>query len=236
MIFAAIVAGGIGTRLGSNIPKQFLPLGKKPIIVHTIEKFLLCTEFDAIYVGIHENWIPYAKDVFANNGLNSKKINFSNGGKDRNSTIMNIIDDIENKFGISDEHILVTHDAVRPFVTLRIIKENIAAAKQFGACDTVVPSNDTIVQSDILRKEIDNIPSRKFMFLGQTPQSFNMSRLRKLFNELTDNQKEELTDACKIFSIKKQKVSLVMGEFSNLKITTMSDYKVAQALLEIKFD
>lgn len=74
------------------------------------------------------------------------------------------------------------------------------------------------------------------MFLGQTPQSFNMIRLRKLFNELTDNQKEELTDACKIFSIKKQKVSLVMGEFSNLKITTMSDYKVAQALLEIIFD
>jgi len=138
MIFAAIVAGGVGTRLGSNIPKQFLMLGNKPIIIHTVEKFLLCSKFDAIYIGIHENWLPYAKDIFAKNNLTSKKIYFSQGGENRNLTIMNIIKDIETKFGESNEHILVTHDAVRPFVTLRIIEENINAAKKFGACDTVV--------------------------------------------------------------------------------------------------
>ncbi len=236
MIFAAIVAGGVGTRLGSNIPKQFLMLGNKPIIIHTVEKFLLCSKFDAIFIGIHENWLPYAKDIFAKNNLTSKKIYFSQGGENRNLTIMNIIKDIETKFGESNEHILVTHDAVRPFVTLRIIEENIKAAQEFGACDTVVESHDTIVKSNISRTEIENIPNRKYMFLGQTPQSFNMLKLKKLYSELTEEQKQELTDACKIFSIKNQKVSLVMGEFSNFKITTISDYKIAQSLLEIKLD
>lgn len=236
MIFAGIVAGGTGTRLGSDIPKQFLMLGTKPVIVHTVEKFLICEKFDAVVIGVHENWTSYAEDMFKKFGISSKKIIFSLGGKDRNLTIMNIISKIEEIFGKSDDHILVTHDAVRPFVTLRIIEENIESAKIFGACDTVVQSNDTIVQSDVNIQEIFEIPNRKYMFLGQTPQSFNMKKLKDLFNLLPQDKKNELTDACKIFSLNNQKVKLVFGEFSNFKITTMSDYKMAQSLLELKFD
>ena len=236
MIFAGIVAGGVGTRLGSDIPKQFLMLGSKPIIVHTVEKFLLCSRFDSIFVGVHENWLPYAQDIFKKYGLTDKKIFFSTGGKDRNLTIMNIIDDMERKYGVSNNHILVTHDAVRPFVSLRIIEENIDSALSIGACDTVVQSNDTIVQSDKDILEISSIPNRKYMFLGQTPQSFNMSKLKELFGKLSDFQKNELTDACKIFVLNNYPVKLVKGEFSNLKITTMSDYKIAQSLMEIQFD
>lgn len=236
MIFAGIVAGGIGTRLGSDIPKQFLILGSKPIIIHTVEKFLLCPKFDAIFIGINEKWIHYANDVFKKYKLNNEKIFFSIGGKDRNSTIMNIIFDIESKFGESSDHIIVTHDAVRPFVSLRIIEENIKEAINFDACDTVVNAVDTIVQSDREQSEIVNIPNRNYMFLGQTPQSFNMSKLKNLFGKLSDVQKSELTDACKIFTLNNEKVSLVIGEFSNFKITTMSDYKIAQSLLEINFD
>lgn len=235
MIFAGIVAGGTGTRLGSDIPKQFLMLGSKPIIIHTVEKFLLCPKFDAIFVGIHENWIHYARDIFKKYGITDEKIFLSIGGKDRNLTIMNIISDIESNFGESDDHIIVTHDAVRPFVSLRIIEDNIESAKINGACDTVVSATDTIVESDNNRLEILNVPNRNRMFLGQTPQSFNMARLKALFNKLDGSQKAELTDACKIFILNRQKVSLVLGEFSNLKITTMSDYKVAQSLLETNF-
>ena len=64
MIFAGIVAGGLGKRLGGDIPKQFLTIGTKPIVVHTIEKFLLCNRIDMICVGVHEDWIPYAEDIF----------------------------------------------------------------------------------------------------------------------------------------------------------------------------
>ena len=236
MIFAGIVAGGIGTRLGSDIPKQFLMLDSKPIIVHTVEKFLLCSKFDAIFVGINKKWIHYANDIFKKYELTDEKIFFSIGGKDRNLTIMNIIADIESKFGESDDHIIVTHDAVRPFVSLRIIEDNIKIAINTGACDTVVNAVDTIVQSDRNQEEIVNIPNRNYMFLGQTPQSFNMNKLKNLFGKLNDAQKSELTDACKIFTLNNEKVSLVIGEFSNFKITTMSDYKIAQSLLEINFD
>jgi 2-C-methyl-D-erythritol 4-phosphate cytidylyltransferase len=227
MIFAGIAAGGIGVRMGSKIPKQFLPLGNKPIIVHTIEKFLLCGKFEAICVGVHENWKLYAKDVFEKFNLKSKRLLVINGGSDRNETIMNIIDTLENEFGISQDHILVTHDAVRPFITLKIIEKNIAAAAEFGACDTVVRSHDTIVESNANKSEIISIPNREFMFLGQTPQSFNMLKLKNLYNSLNAETKSILTDTCKIFVLKNEPVKLIEGEFSNFKITTANDYKVA---------
>lgn len=236
MIFAGIVAGGLGTRLGSEIPKQFLTIGTKPIIVHTIEKFLLCSQIDMICVGIHEDWIPYAEDVFKKYNLNSERIMISCGGRTRNDTIMSIVSSIESKFGESDDHIIITHDAVRPFVSLKIIEKNIEYAKKYDACDTVVSSHDTIVKSDMSQCEIINIPNRKFMFLGQTPQSFNINKLKYLFNKLSESQKSELTDACKIFTINGEQVYLVMGEFSNMKITTVIDYKIAKSLLEDNFD
>ncbi|MCL2311252.1 MAG: 2-C-methyl-D-erythritol 4-phosphate cytidylyltransferase [Firmicutes bacterium] len=236
MIFAGIVAGGTGTRLGGEIPKQFLLLGIKPIIVHTLEKFMLCSKFDAIFVGVHESWLPYATDILKKFNINDCRIFFTSGGYDRNLTIMNIISAIEEKFNVSDEHVLVTHDAVRPFVTLKIIEENIISVQKMGACDTVVKSNDTIIESNLNKTMILKVPNREYMFLGQTPQSFNMSKLKKLYYQLSEKEKSDLTDACKIFVIKNEPVELVMGEFSNIKITTVSDYKTAQSLLGAKFD
>ncbi len=232
MIYAGIVAGGVGKRFGGDIPKQFLPLGNKPILVHTVEKFLLCQRIDSICVGINENWVSYAKDIFYKYGLADERIIVSIGGNTRNDTIMNIISTIENKFGILDDDIIITHDAVRPFVSLKIIGDNISAAKKFGACDTVVCANDTIVKSDKNQTEIEEIPNRNFMFLGQTPQSFNMKKLKLLFEKISDENKNNLTDACKIFTINNEKVKLVKGEFSNFKITTQIDYKISQTLIQ----
>ncbi|MDR1364335.1 MAG: 2-C-methyl-D-erythritol 4-phosphate cytidylyltransferase [Oscillospiraceae bacterium] len=230
MIFAGIVAGGTGTRMGGDIPKQFLPLGEKPIIIHTIEKFLL-HPFDAICVGVHENWRLYAQDIFRKFKLTDKRLILATGGSIRNETIMSIIEELETKFGSSDEHILVTHDAVRPFITLKVIQENIKSALKFGACDTCVCSHDTIIESDQNKSKILNIPDRKFMFLGQTPQSFNMQKLKRLYNNLSDKEKSILTDACRIFVMRNEPVKIVEGEFSNIKITNLNDYRVAQSLL-----
>ena len=121
MVFGAILAGGTGTRMGVDKPKQFLMLGEKPIIIHTIEKFLLCDKIDHIYVGIHPDWIDYAQDLLDKYIKIEKRIELVPGGIDRNSTIFNIVDAIEKTYGEDDEHIIVTHDSVRPFVTLRII-------------------------------------------------------------------------------------------------------------------
>lgn len=231
MIFGAILAGGIGSRMNiSDMPKQFLPLGEKPIIIHTIEKFLLCKRIDFLYIGVHADWVSHMEDLLEKYHLKSGKITIAVGGADRNSTIQNIILQIEKDHGENDEHIIVTHDSVRPFVTLRIIEENINAALSDGACDTVVPAIDTIVVSED-HDVISSIPNRNFMYQGQTPQSFRISLLKRLYADLSEEEKSVLTDACKICVVRNTPVKLVNGEISNLKITTVSDYKIAQAML-----
>lgn len=230
MIFGAILAGGTGSRMGLDKPKQFLMLGDKPIIIHTIEKFLLCNKIDHVYVGIHPDWIDYTQDLIDKYISIDKKVVLVPGGTDRNSTIFNVVDAIEKEFGENEEHIIVTHDSVRPFVTLRIIEENIEAAREYGACDTVVGAVDTIVVSED-GKAISNIPDRRMMFQGQTPQSFKMSMIKKLYYDLTETEKEILTDACKICCVRNVPVKLVRGEVSNMKITTIDDMKMAKAMI-----
>ena len=124
---------------------------------------------------------------------------------------------------------MVTHDSVRPFVTNRIIEDNIDAAIKYGACDTVIEATDTIVMSEN-SSTITSIPNRKFMYQGQTPQSFRVDLLFDMYNDLTDEEKAVLTDACKICVVRDYPVYLVKGEVSNLKITTVADYKIAMAL------
>ena len=239
MIFGAILAGGTGSRMGlTNMPKQFLELGDKPIIIHTLQKFLLNLKFDLIYLGIHENWTSYMDDLIEKyivDEENKNRIKIISGGLDRNSTIMNIVEDIEKKYTLTNEDIIVTHDAVRPFITSRILEDNIDTALRYGACDTVISAIDTIVISEN-NKIIKEIPNRQYMYQGQTPQSFKILELKKLYNELSKEEKEILTDACKIFVIKDREVHLVRGEISNLKITTQEDYKIAQVMIGAKLN
>ena len=232
MIYGAILAGGSGTRMHiSSLPKQFLPLDKKPIIIHTLEKMLTCSRFDAIYLGIHQSWMSHMTDLLEKYGLDNEKVRLAPGGESRNDTIFNIIDEIIKDYGeIQDDDIIVTHDAVRPFVTLRILEDNIEAAIKFGACDTVVAATDTIVKSHD-GVDISEIPDRKIMYQGQTPQSFNIKLLKELYSKLKVNEKAILTDACKICVMKGTPVKLVQGEISNMKITTVTDYKIAQVLV-----
>ncbi len=233
MIFGAILAGGVGSRMNiADMPKQFLPLGEKPIIVHTIEKFLLNDKFDNIYVGVHADWLLHMSDLLKKYNLADERIELVRGGKDRTESILNIIKKIENdeSLSLSDNDIIVTHDSVRPFVTSRIIDENISMALKFGACDTVVSSVDTIITSK-QGDTIDSVPERSTMYQGQTPQSFNLKLIKKLYDELTIGEKNILTDACKVCVLKNVPVRLVRGEYSNFKITTVTDYKIAQSMV-----
>ncbi len=233
MVFGAILAGGVGSRMHmADMPKQFLPLGDKPIIIHTLEKFLTCSRFEAIYIGVHADWINYMTDLIEKYvpAALQKKVHPVAGGSDRNSTLLNVIAAIEDTYGESDEHIIVSHDSVRPFVTLRMIEENIDYAKQYGAVDTVTPAVDTIVVSAD-GKCISNIPNRAEMYQGQTPQSFRINLLKELYHSLSDEEKAILTDACKICVVRNHPVYLVEGSYTNLKITTPGDYKIAQAMV-----
>lgn len=236
MVFSVILAGGTGNRMGNtDKPKQFLTIKDKPIIIHTIEKFLSEPKFEKIIVLSPSMWIDHTKRIISKYIGECDKIAVIEGGDTRNETIMNSIDYIEKNYTLDDDTIIVTHDSVRPFVTHRIIKENIEAAKTFGACDTVIPATDTIVES-INGNTISDIPERKNMYQGQTPQSFHAKKLKETYESLTDQEKNILTDACKIMVLKGEHVHLVLGEVSNIKITYPYDITVAQALLGLEME
>lgn len=232
MVFSVILAGGTGNRMGhTDKPKQFLTIKDKPIIIHTIEKFLSQPEFEKIIVLSPAMWIEHTKRIISKSIGACDKIVVIEGGNTRNETIMNSIKYIEENYGLDDDTIIVTHDSVRPFVTHRIIKENIEAAKKYGACDTVIPATDTIVES-IDGNIISEIPNRNNMYQGQTPQSFKAKNLRDIYLSLSDTERDILTDAAKILVMKGQNVHLVNGETYNIKITYPYDLKIAKSLLE----
>jgi len=231
MIYAEILAGGSGTRMGNtDLPKQFMLLGTKPIIIHTIEQFMLEQRISKIIVCCPKNWITYVQDLLKKYLPEDNNVVIVEGGKTRNETIMNGCKYIEENFGLNDDDIIITHDSVRPFVTRRIIEDNINVGLTCDAVDTVIPATDTIVESKD-GEILSNIPDRKIMYQGQTPQTFKIKKLIKTYNSLTDEEKDILTDACKIFVMKKGKVKIVMGEVFNVKVTTMHDYKICNAIL-----
>ena len=230
-IYGVVLAGGKGTRMGNvEKPKQFMEIGDKPIIVHTIEKFVANTQFEKVLVLSPKQWIKHTQDLVRKYIPGSDHVVVIEGGSTRNETIMNAIAYIEKSGKLDADTIIVTHDSVRPFVTHRILEENIRYAKEFGACDTVIPATDTIVESKD-HQLITSIPDRATMYQGQTPQSFKAMHLRDLYESLSDTEKEILTDACKILVIKGEQVHLVDGEESNIKITYPYDMRVAEALL-----
>lgn len=235
MVFGVILAGGVGSRMGNaEKPKQFLKIGDKPILLHTLEKFYINPNFEKILVLCPAQWVEHTKNLIRKELKTAENVVVLTGGDTRNETIMNAIAYIEEQYGLEDDTIIVTHDSVRPFVTHRIIEDNIRYAKKYGACDTVIPATDTIVESAD-NTVITNIPDRSKMYQGQTPQSFQAKKLKEYYCSLSEEEKEILTDAAKIFVMKGDPVHLVQGEVFNIKITYPYDLKVAETLIKGDF-
>ncbi|EAG5061772.1 2-C-methyl-D-erythritol 4-phosphate cytidylyltransferase, partial [Listeria monocytogenes] len=188
------------------------------------------TRFDKILISSPKEWMNHAEDNIKKY-ISDDRIVVIEGGEDRNETIMNGIRFVEKTYGLTDDDIIVTHDAVRPFLTHRIIEENIDAALETGAVDTVIEALDTIVESSN-HEVITDIPVRDHMYQGQTPQSFNMKKVFNHYQNLTPEKKQILTDACKICLLAGDDVKLVKGEIFNIKITTPYDLKVANAIIQ----
>ncbi len=232
-IYGVVLAGGMGSRMGTqDKPKQYLQVGDKPILIHTLEKFYIESEFEKVIVLCPKEWIAHTKNLVKKYlGDDGQRVVVISGGDTRNETIMNAIGFIDSEGNLDDQTIIVTHDSVRPFVTKRIIDENIKYAKEFGACDTAMPATDTIVISED-NDVISEIPERKKMYQGQTPQTFQAQKLKELYLSLTDEEKSILTDAAKIFVMKGERVHIVEGEVYNIKITYPYDLRVAEALIQ----
>ncbi len=230
MIITGIVAGGTGSRMGNNeLPKQFMELGNKPLFIYTAEKFL--GQSDYIIIGMNKEWLKMADFLVKKFLPDSKNIFLTEGGSDRNGTVKNIITFAQNHLKCSNEDILLTHDAARPFVDEKIIAESISAIQKCDICTAAVPATDTITISHD-GENADDFPDRSKLYLVQTPQTFRLGDFSEIYNSLSEDEKKTATDVCRLFMAKKRKVMLVKGSNENIKITYSLDYQIAKFMAE----
>ncbi len=230
MIYGAIVAGGTGSRMGADIPKQFLPLCGKPVIIRTAERFLDCPEIDILYIGVHVGWTEQLSEMCRKFIPDTRKIRVIAGGSDRNATVLRIIEAIRGEHGISDDDIIVTHDGVRPFVTVREIEQSISALDSFDGVTVCAPVKDTILCSEDGRG-IDSVPDRSKLFRTLTPQTFWLSVLSDAFERLPHETVSRLTDTAGLLRELGKPVGLVQGGEYNIKLTTPIDMKLGELIL-----
>ena len=118
MIYAGIVAGGSGTRMKSvGVPKQFIRILGKPMIIYTVQKFAEQRHINDIYIGIKPDWHEFMDQLLEEYQIDRQRVHVIDGGSDRNETVMNIVSAIKAKHRVKKGDIILTHDAVRPFVT-----------------------------------------------------------------------------------------------------------------------
>ncbi len=222
--FAIIVAGGSGSRMKSDIPKQFLPLLGKPILIHTIEKFLQIPDIQLVIV-LPQNDIDYWYQITASNILIQKYfslITITSGGATRFQSVRNGL----NK--IPGDGLVAIHDGVRPLVTLEIIQNSFEIANQKGSAVTSVWVKDSVrkINKNNESKAID----RTKLKLVQTPQTFRIDLIKKAF-EMEEQQ--YFTDCASVVECMGEKITLIEGAYENIKITTPEDLIFAEAFLKI---
>lgn len=231
MKYILILAGGTGSRMGNTeVPKQFIEIDNIPIIMYTIKQLNSVPNINKMLVVIPEHFKEYLDNLL-------KKNNYNNvitiiGGTTRYESILNGCSFISNNLNSDSETIILSHDAVRPFVSKQIIDDHLNLINFYSAVDTIIPIVDTIVEIDA--GKVTNIPDRSRYFMSQTPQTFKLNEYLELCSSLLPDEKEKLTDVCKIYYLKKKKIGYVMGETSNFKITTPIDLELAKSLIKKK--
>ncbi|MEB3103643.1 2-C-methyl-D-erythritol 4-phosphate cytidylyltransferase [Ferviditalea candida] len=219
-----IVAAGKGKRMGSSESKQFLPLGDKPILVHTLEVFQQMDEVDAMALVVSEEQRIRCSGYLERYGLHKVKA-IAAGGKERQESVYRGIRALE---AMGMEWVLV-HDGVRPLVRPEKIRACWQQARDKGAAVLAVPVFDTIKVVDA-SGQIVSTPDRKSLWAMQTPQAFRLSDLKRAHERAMEEGYEGTDDAALAERIN-MPVFVVEGDYDNIKITTPEDLKWAQYVL-----
>ncbi len=214
-----IVAGGTGSRMGAELPKQFLEIQKKPILLHTLERFHSFDPHLQIVIVLHPDYADYWRDLAQTLQVTIPHT-IVKGGKERFDSVRNGLLAIT-----SDSGIVGIHDAVRPLVSLKTFETCYNAARIHGAAIPVTPVNDSLRYVD---QDGNRIADRSRFRLVQTPQCFEISLLRKAFEQ---PYHPSFTDDASVVESLGVSLHLVEGNRENFKITTPEDLRLADVLL-----
>lgn len=231
---AVILAAGEGKRSNFLKAKQLVKLGGKTVIEHVLVTFQKQLNIDEIIIVTNPDCLSLIKDIVKKQNFNKVK-SVILGGKERHDSSIEAIKSYESK-SLNHNVNLIFHDAVRPLVSNYTIGLVIDKLKYFNAVDVACPVTDTIIKSNSLDKTIENIPERKSLYQGQTPQGFKYSTIKQAYDLYLKNKNFFPTDDCGVVSrfLPNEKIYIVDGEHTNLKLTYKDDLPILDKLLQIK--
>jgi len=218
--YALVVAGGSGTRMGTDVPKQFITIGAKPILMYTLQRFADFSEDLQIVLVLPLSQIPEWEKLVKEYSFHIK-VTIVAGGSTRFQSVKNGLDSIP-----ASEGLVAIHDGVRPFVTKSIIERSYNSAAQFGSGISSVALKDSI---RYVNKDINRSEDRSKFRLIQTPQAFRLSLIKKAF--LT-KESPDFTDDASVLEHAGSPIHLVEGSYENIKVTTPGDLLISEAILK----
>ena len=234
MNYAGILAGGIGSRMESKVPKQFLKIKNVPIIVRTLNTFSASKNIDKIVLAMNPQWMDYCRNLLNEFNVDTSRIIIIAGGTTRFLSMVNIVDaciaDLNGQ--ISENDFVCVHDCARPFVDERIISDNFTLVKDFDMVTTSLPTIDTVLIAKSGTNESDCVPERSNIYCDQGPQTFRLKQFKEIQNNLTQAETDSYMEAGRMYLEKGKRVGIVKGDRMNFKITTEFDMVLAELLLK----
>jgi ribitol-5-phosphate 2-dehydrogenase (NADP+) / D-ribitol-5-phosphate cytidylyltransferase len=223
-----LLAGGVGSRVGLDIPKQLVRVAGAPILEHTIRVFQAHPEVDAILVLMARGHLDAVRAIVADGGY-TKVTQVLEGAATRSQTSMRALAAIPH----ADGKVLL-HDAVRPFVSARIVSDCVRALDDYAAVDVAIPSADTIIEVTP-ENTIAAVPRRSALRRVQTPQGFRLSTIREAYARAAADPGFEATDDCSVVLryLPDVPILVVPGDERNLKVTDPIDVHLADTLLRL---
>jgi 2-C-methyl-D-erythritol 4-phosphate cytidylyltransferase len=232
MNIGLIIAGGSGVRMNQDIPKQFINVYDKPIIIYTLEAFQKHPDIDALAVVCLEGWQEILKAY-------AKQFNISKlewvipGGENGQASIRNGVFTLEKS--CSPDDIILVHDAIRPMVSAEIISDCIAKCRTFGSSIAAIPCAEAILKSGDRVSSSESIP-RETLMRTQTPQAFRLSKLLWAHREALDRNITNSVASCTLMVELGETVYFSAGSEKNIKLTTTDDIEIFKALLQSQKD
>lgn len=229
MNIAVILAGGSGTRMGNDQPKQFLKVAGKQIIEHTIDAFEASKDIDEICVVSRADYVGDVEALVVRNQYKKVK-RILQGGKERYDSSLAAINAYQN-----DDDNLLFHDAVRPLVTEKIIHDCVAALRRYNAVDVAVKTTDTIIAVDG-QNCIEHIPDRQVLRNGQTPQCFKRGTIKRAYDIALQDPDFRTTDDCGVVRryLPDEPIYVVEGANFNMKLTYVEDLFLLDKLFQLR--
>lgn len=218
MNIAIILSGGIGTRMGASIPKQYIEVNGKPIISYAVEKFIKHHMIDVIIIALNREWQEFVTSHLQND---YKPLYYSKPGETREHTIYNALKKVK-ELGGEDSDIVIIHDAVRPLVSENVISDCLKGCIDYDAAIATIDVKDTIyvsTEGDC----ITSVPNRATLHAGQTPEAFKLGKYLQIHDKSSDEEIRKVTGGAQFAYQKGLKVFLSKGAEINFKITTPED-------------